>query len=68
MTDCWLESPCSISVEVIVTSAFVVVRPLIRILTVRLLQDSPVSECNCYPCHLEKFSDHTMSMLSPCFR
>src|SRR2546430_10049832 len=34
---------CSISVEVIVASAFFVVRPVIRILTVRLLQDSPVS-------------------------
>src|SRR6266498_4095200 len=66
ITDCWPESLCSVSVEVIVASAFVVVRPLIRILTVRLLQESPVSMCNCYPYRLEKFPDHTMSSLSPC--
>ena len=41
--ECWLESPCSISAAVMVASAFVVVWVSIRILTVTLLQDSPVS-------------------------
>jgi hypothetical protein len=46
--ECWLESPCSISAEVILASALFVVRPLTRILTVTLAQDTPVSDCSCY--------------------
>jgi hypothetical protein len=66
--DRWPGSWCSISVEFITASAFFVVRPVIRILTVRLLQESPVSMCNCYPYRLEKFPDRMISSASPCFR
>ena len=43
MKACWLGSPCSIPAEVMVASALLVVRASNRILTVSLLQDSPVS-------------------------
>jgi hypothetical protein len=41
---------------------------LIPIFTVALMQECPVIECNCYRCPSEEFFDHTMSILSPCFR